>query len=234
MEESAYVSSEILDVMIHGFQDCASSIASLRGAVRGHIDKCMSVARTMIEKLQAIEQQAAERAERCWRAYDSCQARQKYDEEKGEYRPSCSLEEHRMKRAEDAHYKAKEALRLAQMCLNDMEREVGYYEQSQGGEGMMNSITEEYVPEATARLFQLREKVEQYEAFVMTGVDSGDSSSSTSISQTPHVKAEFNKGTERLNKIMEQRKTIFGNYCPKCKCCPCQCGVLELYRQHTR
>ena len=236
MSDGAHVSSEILDVMIHGFQDCASSIASLRGAVRGHIDKCLSEARSIVAKLQAIEQTAASRAAYCRQVYGFCRDRQKYDEETGGYRPSCSCEERDMRHAEEEHYRAFKVLEQAQHIFRDMENEVWRYEQPQGGEGLLNRITDEYIPEATGKLFLLKEKVQRYEAFVITGVEVGDSSSSTAIQSVQSSKADnFRKGSERIETLQEQRKVIFRNYCSKCKCCPCQCeNIRELYQRNTR
>lgn len=236
MSGGAHVSSEILDVMIHGFQDCASSIASLRGAVRGHIDKCLSAASSIVAKLQAIEQAAASHAAYCRQVYGFCRDRQKYDEETGGYRPSCSCEERDMRRAEEEHYKAFKALEQAQRIFRDMKNEVWNYEQPQGGEGMLNSITDEYIPEATDMLLRLREKVQRYDAFVITGADVGGSSSSTAIQSVQSYKSDnFRKGSERIKTLQEQRKVIFTNYCSRCKCCPCQCeNIRELYQRNTR
>lgn len=213
---------------MEGLQNCSSSIASLRGAVRAHIDGCLSAARTIVEKLRAIEAEADARYERCCSAYYSCQNRQKYDEESGEYRPSCSCEERDMKKAQDELYKARSAREQAEMRLQDMQREVGYYEQPTGGEGMMNSITDDFVPQATRRLMALKEKVRRYEALEIAGIDIGDSSSSMPVLEAPQSKASaFGKASQRLQEKMDRRAALFGNYCPRCKCCPCECDNIR-------
>ena len=236
MSQQAHVSSEALQVLMDGLQSCASSVASLRGAVRAHINECIYTAKSIVARLKAIEDVANARYERCSSAYYSCQCRQKYDEESGEYRPSCSSEESDMRKADDELYKARCAREQAEMRLHDMEREVGYYEQPTGGEGMMNSITEDYVPQATNRLMVLNDKVLRYETFVITGIDIGDSSSSTPILAAPQSKSlGFGKGTERLKEKMRQREALFGAYCPRCKCCPCECdNIRELLMSRTR
>lgn len=224
MSQQAHVSSEALNALIAGFQDCATSIAALRGAVRAHINECLNSAQAAVARLRMIEAAANMRYERCRSAYFSCIHSRSYDEDSGEYRPSCSCEERDMKNAEEELFKARFAREQAEMRLNDMEREVGYYEQTHGGEGMMNSITDEYVPQATNRLMALKDKVDRYEALEIAGIDIGDESSSTPVLQTPQSKTlEFKKGMERLQEKMEQREIIFRNYCSKCKCCPCQC-----------
>lgn len=235
MSNQAYVSSEALQVLMDGFQSCASSIAALRGAVRVHINECLSSARTIVAKLKAIEDAANLRYERCCSAYYSCQRSQKYDEESGEYRPSCSCEERAMRRAEDELFKARHAREQAEMRLRDMELEVSNYEQPMGGEGVMNSITDEYAPQATNRLMELRDKVVRYETLEIAGIDVGDNSSPTKILQTPQSKATtFGRAKERLEKKMRQREAIFGAYCPRCKCCPCVCdNIRELLISRT-
>ena len=140
MSQQAHVSSQALQILMDGLQSCASSVATLRGAVRAHINECLNTAKTIVARLKAIEEAAKVRYERCSSAYYSCQRRQKYDEESREYRPSCSCEERDMKKAEDELYKARRTREQAEIRLQDMEREVGYYEQPTGGEGMMNSI----------------------------------------------------------------------------------------------
>lgn len=236
MSLQAHVSSEALQVLMDGLQSCASSVATLRGAVRAHINECLNTAKSIVARLKAIEDVANARYERCSSAYYSCQYRQKYDEESGEYRPSCSCERRDMKKAEDELYKARCAREQAEMRLKDMEREVGYYEQPTGGEGMMNSITEDYVPQATNRLMALNDKVQRYEALEIAGIDIGDSSSSTPALATPQSKAlSFGKGTERIKEKMRQREALFGAYCPRCKCCPCECdNIRELLMSRTR
>lgn len=236
MSNQAHVSSEALQVLMDGLQTCASSVASLRGAVRAHINECVSTARSIVARLKAIEDAANARYEHCSSAYYSCQCRQRYDEESGEYRPSCSREERDMKKAEDELCKARWAREQAEMRLQDMEREIGYYEQPTGGEGRMYSVTDDYVPQATNRLMALNDKVQRYEALEVTGIDMGDSSSSTPILSSPQSKAlGFGKGTERLKEKMRQRETLFGAYCPRCKCCPCECDkIRELVMSRTR
>lgn len=236
MPQQAHVSSEALQVLMDGLQSCASAVASLRGAVRAHINDCLNTAKSIVARLKAIEDAANARYERCSSAYYSCQRRQKYDEESGEYRPSCSCEERDMKQAEDELYKARCAREQAEMRLQDMEREIGYYEQPTGGEGMMNYITDEYVPNGTKRLMDLNGKVQRYEALEIAGIDIGDSSSSTPTLQAPQSKAlGFGKGTERLKEKMRQREAMFGAYCPRCKCCPCECdNIRELLMSRTR
>lgn len=236
MSQQAHVSSEALQVLMDGLQSCASSVAALRGAVRAHINECLNSAKSIVCRLRDIENAANVRYERCSSAYYSCQRRQKYDEESGEYRPSCSCEERDMKKAEDELYKARCAREQAEMRLQDMEREVGYYEQPTGGEGMMNSVTNDYVPQATNRLIALNEKVQRYETLEVVGIDIGDSSSSTPTLTAPQSKTlGFGKGTERLKEKMRQREALFGAYCPRCKCCPCECdNVRELLISRTR
>lgn len=236
MSSQAHVSSEALQILMDGLQDCASSIASLRGAVRAHLNECLQSARTIVNKLKMIEAAANMRYERCSSAYYSCRNRQKYDEESGEYRPSCSCEERDMRKAEEELAKARHLREQAEMRLQDMEREIGYYEQPSGGEGMMNSITDDYVPKATERLMALSGTVKRYEALEFAGIDIGDSSSSTPILQAPVSKAfAFGKGAERLREKMDRRAAQFGNYCPKCHCCPCECdNIRELLMSRTR
>ena len=236
MSQQAHVSSEALQVLMDGLQSCASAIASLRGAVRAHINECLASARAIVSTLRAIEQKAEVEYERCSQAYYSCTSRQRYDEEKGEYRPSCSWERRDMERAKDKYFEAKRTREYAQSRLEEMEREVGYYEQPTGGEGMMNSITDEYVPEATNRLMALSDKVQRYEALEIAGIDISDSSSSVQPLEAPQSKAlSFGKGTERLKEKMRQREALFGAYCPRCKCCPCECeNIRELLMSRTR
>lgn len=236
MSQQAHVSSEALQILMDGLQSCASSVAALRGAVRAHINECLNSAKSIVARLRDIENAANTRYEHCCSAYYSCQHRQKYDEESGEYRPSCSCEERDMKKAEDELYKARCVREQAEMRLQDMEREVGYYEQPTGGEGMMNSITDDYVPQATNRLMALNDKVQRYEALEIAGIDIGDSSSSIRTLDAPQSKTlGFGKGSERIKEKMRQREALFGAYCPRCRCCPCECdNIRELLMSRVR
>lgn len=236
MSTQAHVSSKALQVLLDGFQSCASSVASLRGAVRAHISECLNNARSIVARLRSIEASAQVRYESYRAAYYCCRERQEYDEESGEYRPSCSCEERDMKEAEDVYNKARSVREQAEMRLHDMEREVDDYERPMGGEGIMNSITDEYAPQATERLFALKEKVVRYETLAITGIDVGDSSSSTPVLEAPQSKTlAFGKATERLQEKMDRRAALFGNYCPRCKCCPCECdNIREMLMSRTR
>lgn len=236
MSQHAHVSSETLHVLMDGLQSCASSVTALRGAVRAHINECLNAAKTIVAHLKSIEDAANIRYERCSSAYYSCHHRQKYDEESGEYHPSCSCEERDMKKAEDELYKACCARRQAERCLQDMEREIGYYEQPTGGEGMMDSVTNDYVPKATSRLLSLNDKVQRYESLENVGIDIGDSSSSIPTLEAPQSKVlGYGKGIERLKEKMRQREALFGAYCPRCKCCPCECdNIRKLQMSITR
>lgn len=236
MGEQAHVSSGILDTLLSGYQECSSSIASLRASVNGHIDRCMAEAGHIVSKLIALENEAEIRYQHASQLYYSCQRRQRYDDESGEYRPSCRCEERDMRDADDKLYRARRRRELAQRCLQDMEREVGYFNDTHGGGGLMDAVTNEYVPEATQRLLALKEKVDRYETLEIAGIDTGDASSSAPVLEAPVSKAmAFTRGTEKLRNKMEQNEQIFRNYCPKCHCCPCQCNrLLELMRERTR
>lgn len=245
MSNKAHVSSDILQVLMDGFQNCASSTAVLRGSVRAHITECLNAAKDIINRLKQIEQSAQQNYDRCSNAYYACQRSQRYDEESGEYRPSCSCEERDLRRADNELYKARSAREQAEKRLRDMELEVSYYEQPHGGEGLMNSITNEFVPNATNRLMALNDKVIRYETLEVTGCDIGDSSSSTPILSTSQSKVSiFGKGKERLEekmkanefrkgiekvKELERRAIISKSYCNKCRCAPCQCDRVREY-----
>lgn len=229
MSNQVYVSSAVLNTLMDGLQSCASSIAELRGAVRAHITECLNAARAIVTQLRSIEADANTRYQRCCQAYNSCQSRQRYDEEEHRYIPSCASEEGAMRKAESVLYAARTAREQAEGRLQDMEREVGYYEQPFGGEGLMNSLTDDYIPKANNRLMTLNEKVRRYETFVISGVDIGDSSSSVPVLGAPQTKTSaFNKANERLQEKMNRRESGFRNkfsgYCPHCHCCPCICG----------
>lgn len=236
MSTQAHVSSESLQVLVDGFQSCASSIATLRGAVRAHINECLSRAKTVVARLEYRETEAKQYYESCRSAYYSCQCRQEYDEESGEYLPSCSREENDMKEAEDIYYKACRKREQAELRLQEMQCEVDNYSSPLGGEGIMDSITNDYVPQATKRLFSLSEIVQRYEALEITGIDIGDSSSSIPILEAPQPKAlAFGKAAERLQEKMNRRAALFKNYCPRCKCCPCECdNIRELLLSRAR
>lgn len=236
MSQEAYVSSEALRSLIDGFQECASEIAALRGEVKAHIDECIAEATDIVNRLREIEATAEERYDRCEAACSSCHSRQRYDEESGGYRPSCASEERRMEKAEREYRKARDVRESAESRLKDMEREVGYYTQPTGGDGIMNSITAEYVPEATARLMRMQDVVVRYENLAITGIDTGGIDSQAPVLDAPQSKAlGFGKGARRVQEKMDRRKALFGSYCPKCKCCPCECDrINELLMLRTR
>lgn len=237
MGQQAHVSSEILESLLAEFQDCASSVASLRGEIDGHIGSRIAEGTEIVNKLIELENKAQIRQERASQLYYSCMRRRKYDKESDEYRPSCECEERDMKNAEKDAYEARERRENAQFYLAEMNREIGYFNDQHGGGGMMDSIVNDYVPEATQRLMALKEKVDRYETLEQAGVDIGDTTTSTPILESPHssAAASFSRGSERLRQKMEQNKAIFNGYCSKCNCCPCQCNrLLELMRQRTR
>lgn len=236
MGQQAHVSSEVLDYLLSGFQNCATSISLLRGAVDGHVGSCLSEGRSIIEKLQMAEQKAEHRYQRASQAYYSCRDRQKYDKESDSYQPSCKCEERDMNDAEKARNHARQLREHAEYCMRGMELEVCRFNERLGGGGLMDAIVNEYIPEATRRLMALKEKVGRYEVLDIVGVDIGDSSSSNPVLEAPHSTTSiFSRGSDRLRKKMEQNESIFRSYCPKCHCCPCQCdNLLELMRQRTR
>lgn len=228
----AHVSSDSLQQLLNGVQDCSSSVASLRGSIRGHINECREMAQNIVNKLKAKENEAQMRYNVASDLYYSCMRRRKYDADSGEYRPSCTCEERDMRNADDELYKAKCAREQAEMRLRDMDQALTSYEQPMGGEGLMNSITDDYVPNATERLMLLSDKVQRYEALNNFGTDIGDSSSSTPILQAPQSKAlSFGRASERLKEKMRRNASSFAGYCSKCKCCPCRCNKEQELRE---
>ena len=230
---TANVSSEALNLMMEAFQDCATSLVSLKGEIKGHINECIGKATNIVSELANVEQAAKMRAEACEKIYYACREHQKYDEESGEYRPSCSCEERNKSVADDELYNAKCKREQAERLLNEMMREVDNYEKH--CESTMNKITDNYIQQGTDRLMQFQERVVRYETLEFIGIDPGGSPSSVPTLQAPQSRADiYNKGSERLKEKMERRKSMFGNYCPKCKCCPCQCDkIRELFIERS-
>lgn len=230
MSQSAHVSSDALHILMDGLQDCASSVASLRSAVRTHIMKCYNNAKSLVERLRRAEEQAKTRFEICQQTYYACQRRQKYDEESREYRPSCSCEERDMKDAESIYYRARKIRECAESHLSSMEYEIANYQCPTGGEGKMNSISDDYVPRGTERLMALNEKVHRYETMEITGIDTGDSSSSTPILKPNHsifrngIKDKFSHGIRKVRESAEAK------CCPKCHQILCICEQKERER----
>lgn len=236
----ANVSTQILNNLSAGLQDCSSQIASLRGQVRARINECMGEARGIVARIEAQCNAARQQYDLCSRMYDICRRSQEYDEESGRYKPSCSCEERDMKNAKREYDKLSSILDSVKFRLNNMEFEMSSYEES--GEKTMNSITDEYVPDATDRLMKLNDKVERYETLEIAGVDIGDSNSSTGVLSAPQNHTfSFKKGTERLRERMEKMSSSTSSAATPCVHCgklPCECAMirerLRLLRSNQR
>lgn len=161
------MTSKDLHTLIYGLENSASLVASLRAEVKGHLNNCLLSAKIIVSRLKAIDDHANAHYERCRSKYDLCRSKQEIAFKVHKTFTVCDNEIHNMRKAENEFYKARSARQQAEMRLQYMEREITYYEHPLGGDGIMDSVINDYIPSAINRLIQLNEIAQQYETLTV-------------------------------------------------------------------
>ncbi len=193
---------ELRDCLVQNSQ----SLLDIISAVSEYLEDFMS---SMEEKLQVFEERLREAEEALSEAesdYSSCLASRKYDEESGEYRPSCNSEERRRDRARNYKYKCQEQYDKAKKIIEDCKREIEDYKfpgsatQSPGGEATIDKLSTEHTKNATEKLQEIIDVVDEYQALDMSN------------KKNPNSKADqFRLGQQRLEAKMRKEDKPLSN-----------------------
>lgn len=220
MASDVHVDIQSLDSLDNAFSQASSSLSSLRGSVRAYMDNAVAQAQVIVRRFEAIEHQAQLEYDAASAAYSACLDRQRYDDETGEYRPSCNCEERDVNRAADKLNKARRQVEQARRCQGNITMERDNYLASPGGDRLFDSIDDKTL-EARKRLALFREIVENHEAMEagLTSISLGVATSSgheatanmfregvSRIQNSPVAK--FREGMNRIKERQEEQQRL--------------------------
>lgn len=176
----------------------------------------------------------------------SCEASQKYDDEEGEWYPSCDAEAHRLKEAESKYEQCKEVYERANFVMLECKSKISEYKsikgdldalasKSRSAVCVINRVLGDAVDYRDAKVVLGTSALSDYtpnESVVSDAKKSPIRINSVEVrygekeqKTKDKSKAEkYYEGIDKLNNRMEKSK----NVCPKChKVRPCMCDIID-------
>ena len=248
-EPSAYIRDhQSLIELNNTLEYTADSILKILEQVNSYLQGVKSALEAQMKALQDELRAAEEKLSEAEEALSDCEASQEWDEDAGEYRPSCSWQAGRVRLARDIRDKCQERVNEAQTILRDCEYEIEQYKYPggifrmppPGGEKTMEELAKDHTDRATSKMREILEVVEEYLKFSMsnrtynsgstdTGADCTDEHSLQLSSE--QKKERFQNAVERI--IEKQKDENYGSRqladanrvmrCPRCGRPPVAC-----------
>lgn len=228
MPTSNVKDSAALEQLRSTFASNSECMENALNSFDGYLNETMCSMRDDYEYIDSRFKEAEAELDAAEAALDRCEASQRYDEEAGEYRPSCHGELNRYRAAKDKYDAYKHARDRADAIIKECEKKINEYNQNAKG------ILTEAVSESNRASSKLDEIIEKMNCYYSTSVgystkESNNSSQGT-IKETPVTVPYSIKGSDVKGKInrwhFEQasEKLKNKNLCPKCqRVRPCQC-----------
>ncbi len=188
-------------------------------AVSNYLNGVKDTLQQQVEMLRAQWEEAQERLSAAENALSACEASQKWDEEDGEYHPSCRSEEARVERARRYEQECREKLKQGERIVRDVQSEIEKYKAPggpiipPGAEKYLEYLAKDHTQKAIDALNKVIEVVEEYLRFGVTmdrpGAGQvtikGDDNSGDNKGLTPQQKkAAFEAGAK---KVVENNRT---------------------------
>lgn len=211
MEEGNYIrdvhSLEELNNMI-AFS--GEAMANIEENVSNYMDGVQEVIEQQLEVIREKLEEAQERLDEAEEALSSCESSQKYDEESGEYRPSCAWEERAVQSARDEVDKWQKKYDEGKRIVDDCKGEIddynfpGSFTEPPGGHYLIENMSQKQTPYIGE---QLREYIG--EAYDVLQQDVGGDPSEVHEITNPNVK-EDDLPVSREDRYAKFRENIQG------------------------
>lgn len=153
------------------FNYCADSMLKLLGAVDSYFNNVLASLQEAVDKIQEQLDKAKENLEKAEAALSHCESIQRYDDEKGEYVPSCSFEAQRVNHCQEEVNKWQKKLDEAKQILQDTKKAIEDYHHkpsglsSPGGEALIHNLATDTCQKAKEKLDKVAEKLTEFTSF---------------------------------------------------------------------
>ena len=157
-----------LDELIEAQRYAGDSILKLVAHVGDYFDKMIEDMEKMKNELEKQVEEAKEALDEAEQAYSDCLSSQTYDEEDGEYYPSCDCEASHVDRCREIYDELQDRLKQAEEVLSDCKYELDSYRapfspvHPPGGETLMKYLGHEHTDAACDKMDKIRECVKKY------------------------------------------------------------------------
>ena len=238
-EQGAYTLYDLKSRLDHG----GDTMLKVLEGVNNYFEGVKDVLRQQVELLENQWREAQEQLSRAEEAYSSCLASQRYDEEDGEYHPSCYSEQCDVDRARRYEEECRERYEHGRRIQGEVDSEIEKYKAPwgilvpPGAEKFLEHLAKEHTHSAIEKLDKIIEKVEEYLRFGVTMArpgagqvsipeDDKGSSNTTKVDVKPEPGA-FAAGVQNvINKTKPIESATRVMVCDKCgrpmTLCTCQ------------
>lgn len=162
---------ESLYQMKDTFGYCADSMLKLLGAVDSYFNNVLTSLQEAVDKIKEQLDKAKENLERAEEALSHCESIQRYDEEEGEYVPSCRFEAQRVNHCQEEVNKWQKKLDEAKQILQNTKNAINDYHHkpsgltSPGGEALIHCLATDTCQKADEKLVNIAEKLTEFASF---------------------------------------------------------------------
>lgn len=236
---NAHIDKASVEQLRNNFSRNSGAINSSLNSVENYLRDIQSSIKQDLQVIYERLKKAEEKLSAAEAALDRCERSQKWDEEKKEYRPSCSSEHNSVKNARSDYEQYKSIFDRANNIVTECNREIDGYHQN-----TKNILTElcKTSQNASSVLNVILSKVDEYRnenaslgsVSITTGysIDGSGKSYTTTQHKTESSKQDseeekkrkrlqFERGTAEL----KERMRLNSNICSVCKQVkPCKCG----------
>lgn len=150
---------------------CADSLLKLIAAVDAYFNNVINSLKDALGIVKAKLDEAKERLEEAESALESCEASQYYDEEEGEYVPSCNYEAAQVSRCREEVTKWQEKYDQGKQIVDDTQKAVDDYHHrpsgltSPGGECLIHSLATDTCQKGMEKMGCIINKLEDFVNF---------------------------------------------------------------------
>jgi len=248
-EPSAYIRDhQSLIELNNTLEYTADSILNILEQVNSYLQGVKSALEAQMKALQDELRAAEEKLSDAEEALSDCEASQKWNEDAGEYRPSCNWQAGRVRLARDIRDKCQERVNEAEKIVSDCEYEIGQYKYPggilrmppPGGELTMEELAKDHTDQATSKMREILEVVEEYLRFSVSSrtYNSGSADTGHECADEQSVQLSSEQKKERFQNAIErviekQKDENFGSRqladanrvmrCPRCGRPPVAC-----------
>lgn len=177
IQEGAYIADHtaLMDLG-NMLKTVGNSVLRIKEAADGYMADVERHIQRGMEVLEKRYEEAERHLQAAQHAYSSCLSSQRYDEESNSYKPSCSIEQRRVERAQKECTKIRSILDEVRRIQNDVEHELYLYRCTRGfltppgGGPLLEELGDDLTTSGTQCLSRILDKVEEYVRFdIRTG-----------------------------------------------------------------
>lgn len=158
-DSNIYIDLDKVRGLYQDFQSFEENAKDEIDCINGHIDENMEKFDSIRHSIQDILEKAEEKRRKAEDALDRCERSQRYDEERGCRVPSCRSEQSHYDEACREVQKWRDKLGQCQALIQKANSAISNYREK---ERLMNTVLNEYTPDAEQKLLTASERAETY------------------------------------------------------------------------